>query len=54
MAVVRVEAMVFSASASLTASCSSSALRSASACAFALSRDSLPIACARVRAEAPS
>src|SRR6185437_11300841 len=54
IAAVRVAAMVFSASASLCASCCSSVLRSASDAAFSLSRVSAPIACARERAAASS
>ena len=54
MAVSRVAAIVFSASASLAESWSSSVLRSASEAAFSFSRVSLPIAWARERAEASS
>src|ERR1700678_3326030 len=54
IAVRRVEAMVVSASASLTASCCSSVLRSASEAALSFSRVSAPIACARERAAASS
>src|ERR1700689_3786594 len=54
IAASRVEAMVFSASASLSASRSSSVLRSASEAAFSFSRVSAPIACARERAAASS
>ena len=53
-ALSRVAAMVFSASASLTDSRSSSVLRSASDAAFSFSRVSVPIACARERAAASS
>ena len=48
------EYAVFSASASLTESCCSSVLRSASEAAFSFSRVSAPIACARERAAASS
>ena len=54
IAASRVEAMVFSASASLTDSRSSSVLRSASDAALSFSRVSAPIACARERAAASS
>src|SRR3984893_17201047 len=54
IAASRVAAMVFSASASLTDSRSSSVLRSASEAALSFSRVSVPIACARERAAASS
>src|SRR5450631_2580219 len=54
IALSRVDAMVFSASASLTDSASSSFLRSASDAALSFSRVSVPIACARERAAASS